>query len=146
MLHVFWYEPALGTNRFEQHLCNLSYLVHLQIYYSTVEEQLSIMEAYNIGENSEFLRFVSDPNYEVFLRTPKLKKLRKIDLVPFPPDVCPILETSHYNRGFSYMEINGEAIKLDYAVWYIFFSSSNLPETTLQIQSREDFRTFHCPE
>jgi hypothetical protein len=106
----------------------------------------SIMEAYNIGENLEFLRLVSDPNYEIFLRTPKLKKLRMIDLVPFPPDVCAILETIHYFRGFSYMEIEGEAIKLDCSVRYIFFSDSNLPETTLQIQSREDFPTFHCPE
>jgi hypothetical protein len=47
------------------------------------------MQAYNIGEHVEFLRLGSEPNYEVFLKTPKLKELRMIDLIPLPADVCP---------------------------------------------------------
>ena len=57
------------------------------------EVELSIMEAYNIGENLEYLRVDSEPNHEIFLRTPKLKKLRMIDLFPVSPDVCPMLQT-----------------------------------------------------
>jgi hypothetical protein len=80
----------------EQRLCNLSHLTHLQIDSLSVEEQLPIMETYNIGENLEFLCLRTEPNYNALLRTPKLKELRMNDLFPFPADVCPILQTVRY--------------------------------------------------
>jgi hypothetical protein len=45
------------------------------------EVEQSIMEAYNIGENLEFLHLDSDSErkHEVILRTPKLKALRMND-------------------------------------------------------------------
>jgi hypothetical protein len=91
---------------FEEHPCNLSHLTHLQIHHETITEQLSILEAYNIGETLEFLSIGSEPNYEVFLRTPKLKELRMIGPFPLPPDVCPILEKVYYGPHH-YMNRNG---------------------------------------
>jgi hypothetical protein len=91
---------------FEQRPGNLSYLTHLQIYESTAKEQVSIMEAYDIGENLEFLRVTSEPNYDVFLRTPKLKEIRMSDLVPLPLDCCPILQMVGYGSNYEYVDEN----------------------------------------
>jgi hypothetical protein len=103
----------LSPDPFGQRVCNLSHLTHLQIDKSFFEEQLQIMEAYNIGENLEFLRLDTEPNDKVFLRTPKLKELRMIDLFPLPADVCPILQTVRYGPGCESMnEIVREQRKL----------------------------------
>ena len=68
--------------------CDLSYLPGLRLYGSSSSEvELSIMEAYNIGENLEFLHLGSEPYYDVLLRASKLKELRSIDLLPVPPDL-----------------------------------------------------------
>jgi len=42
--------------------CDLSYLSHLQIYTYSGEVELSLMEAYNIGEILEFLHILG-PRY-----------------------------------------------------------------------------------
>jgi hypothetical protein len=83
-----------GHKPFEHRRCDLSYLTHLKLYGSSSSEvELSIMKAYNIGENLEFLSVNSEPNHEIFLTTPKLKRLRMIDIFSVPPDVCPMLQT-----------------------------------------------------
>jgi hypothetical protein len=55
------------------------------------------MEAYNIGENLEFLHLEAQPKSEIFLRTAKLKELSLADLrESMPLHVCPELRTIHY--------------------------------------------------
>ena len=90
---------------FEEHPCDLSYLTHLEIYFSSVAEQLLIMEAYNIGENLEFLSLGSEPSYEVFLRTHKLKDLTMIGFSHFLLKfVCPILHKVYYGPNHWYKD------------------------------------------
>jgi hypothetical protein len=87
---------------YESRLCDLSYLTHLQLYSYSTKADLSLMEAYNIGENLKFLRLDASPQPEVLLRAPKLKVLRLHDLRPsMPLHVCPALRIIQCGCGFS---------------------------------------------
>jgi hypothetical protein len=119
----FMVDRGHGRESFEHCGCDLSYLTHLELYGSssgvdsdeaaTGEVELSIMEAYNIGENLEILRLESEPNHKVFIRTPKLKELRMIDLFPVSPDVCPMLQTVRYPDYWDVNENDWKERKLD---------------------------------
>jgi hypothetical protein len=55
-----------GHEPFEHRGCDLSYLTHLVLYGPPSSEvELSIMEAYNIGENLEYLRADSEANHDI---------------------------------------------------------------------------------
>ena len=97
-----------GHELFECCACDLSSLTHLTLCGSSSGEvELSIMEAYNIGENLEFLHLgCSATNYELFLRSPKLKELRIVDMFPLHPDICPTLQMVHYCPDCKYIDKN----------------------------------------
>jgi hypothetical protein len=115
-LTVPWHH---GYEPFEHCACDLSYLTHFELYGTSFEVPsdevaLSIMEAYNIGENLEFLRLESDPIHEILIRAPKLKELRMNTLFAVSPDVCPMLQTVRYGPDYRYLDKNErEKIKLD---------------------------------
>jgi hypothetical protein len=77
---------------FEHRPCDLSYLTHLQLCTGSGKLDLSLMGAYNIGENLEFLHLGAPPKPELFLRAPKLKALRLLRLsISMPLHVSPAL-------------------------------------------------------
>jgi hypothetical protein len=86
--------------------CDLSYLSRLTIYDLSAEQQLSLMEAYNIGENLEFMYMNSSPGYAALSRTPKLKILSLYRLgIDMPLHVCPALR---YVCQYIYLDSNLE--------------------------------------
>jgi hypothetical protein len=87
---------------YESRLCDLSYLTRLQLYSYSTKADLPLMEAYNIGENLQFLRLDASPQSEVLLRAPELKVLRLRDLSPsMPLHVCPALRIIQCGCGFT---------------------------------------------
>jgi hypothetical protein len=91
---IYKFEPSESP-------CGLSYLTHLKLDGFTGEGVLSIMEAYNIGENLELLHLDVTPQSEILSRTPKLKVLRLADLSKsIPLHVCPALRTIQYDWGY----------------------------------------------
>ena len=89
------FEGRLGIcEPFEDCPCDLSYLTHLELDTDYGPLGLSLMEAYNIGENLEFLHLHAYPESEIILRAPKLKELRLADLtISLPLYACPELRT-----------------------------------------------------
>jgi hypothetical protein len=102
---------------FEPCPCDLSYLTRLAIFGFSTEQQLSLMKAYNIGENLEFKHMDSNPGYPALSRTPKLKSLGSYHLGNDTPlHVCPALRTVRDNTLF-YKEREGERLQsLGYVV------------------------------
>jgi hypothetical protein len=95
---------------FEPCPCDLSYLTHLSINAFSTEQQLSLMEAYNIGENLEVMHMDSNPGYAVFSRTPRLKSLSLARVfIDMPLHVCPELRTVKYTTLHSNLERNERA-------------------------------------
>jgi hypothetical protein len=89
-----------GHEPFEHCPCDLSYLTHLELVgLSSGIVELSIMDAYNIGEQLELLCLDSEPDHEIFLRTPKLKTLGMIDHFSVLPDVCPMLHMVQHSQA-----------------------------------------------
>jgi hypothetical protein len=83
-----------SSEPFEPCPCDLSYLTHLTIYDCSTEQQLSLMKAYNIGEDLEFTYMSSNPGYAALARTPRLKILSLKNLgINMPLHDCPELRT-----------------------------------------------------
>jgi hypothetical protein len=91
---------------FEPCPCDLSYLTHLSINAFSTEQQLSLMEAYNIGANLEEMHMDSNPGNAALERTPRLKSLGLPRVsIDMPLHFCPELRTI-------YTSLSNESIQL----------------------------------
>jgi hypothetical protein len=83
------FEGRLGIcEPFEDCPCDLSYLTHLELDTDYGPIDLSVMEAYNIGGNLEFLHLHAYPESEIILRAPKLKRIKTNGSNHFIASLC----------------------------------------------------------